>query len=392
MSEYYEVYRRRAGHLGITPQQRAEKSGKLEYKRYEHYSEHTEHGLKCGDKVFNGVILTHKQNENETSLKLLTDVCVGLKVGDLVEWNESLWLVWYKTISSYQPHDKFEIIQCNHVLNWVDKNGEVHNVPCHIVGSQESKIKENFRTWNELITPQPNKFIGVVMPYHDIAKETEVIVFDEAWRLVEYDKVSVPGVIYLSFTETKINPMADDLENSLANADRQQVWSINAPSTIHMKVGDVLKIECTIAKDGIVLNSPEYLPSIVPGAGFTVNELGEIIAAEVCNTTVSLSYKNAYNEVEVIIEEEAAEETGFISGDDYIRVTRSAEYTFVSPNAEDVIFKLQDDTLASITTNGNTCLVKANSKNKMGSVILTAEYHGVIYEKEIRIISLWQEV
>ena len=38
MSEYYEVYRKRAGFLGITPQQRAEKSGKLEFKRYKEYS------------------------------------------------------------------------------------------------------------------------------------------------------------------------------------------------------------------------------------------------------------------------------------------------------------------------------------------------------------------
>lgn len=51
--------------------------------------------------VFSGVILTHKQNENNTSLKLLTDSCVGLEVGNLITWEDSKWLVWYKTISSY---------------------------------------------------------------------------------------------------------------------------------------------------------------------------------------------------------------------------------------------------------------------------------------------------
>ena len=165
MSEYYEIYRRRAGHLGITPQQRAEKSGKLEFKRYKEYSQHTERGLKSGEKIFDGVILTHKQNEQETSLKLLTDTCVGLETGDIVSWNSTDWLVWYKTISSYQPHDKFEIIKCNHNLKWVDENGLIHSSPCRIVGHLDSKVKENFRTWNELITPQPNKFISIIMPY-----------------------------------------------------------------------------------------------------------------------------------------------------------------------------------------------------------------------------------
>ena len=146
MSEYYEIYRKRASHLGITPQQRALKSGKREFKQYLKYSEHTVHGLKRDDMVFSGVILTHKQIENNTSLKLLTDSCVGLEVGNLIDWNDSKWLIWYKTISSYQPHDKFEIIRCNNTINWLDEDGILHSSPCHVVSSQESKVKENFRT------------------------------------------------------------------------------------------------------------------------------------------------------------------------------------------------------------------------------------------------------
>ena len=115
--------------------------------------------------MFDGVILTHKQNELETSLKLLTDTCVELNAGDIIEWDNSNWLIWYKTISSYQPYDKFEIIKCNHEINWIDEDGNICSSLCHIIGSQESKIKENFRLWNELITPQPNKFIEIIMPY-----------------------------------------------------------------------------------------------------------------------------------------------------------------------------------------------------------------------------------
>lgn len=135
MSEYYEVYRKRAGHLGITPQERALKSGKREFKQYLRYSEHTVRGLKSGEKVFDGVILTHKQNELETSLKLLVDTCVELNTGNIIEWDNSNWLIWYKTISSYQPHDKFEIIKCNHKINWIDEEGNFHSSLCHIIGS-----------------------------------------------------------------------------------------------------------------------------------------------------------------------------------------------------------------------------------------------------------------
>ena len=69
--------------------------------------------------------------------------------------------------------------------------------------------------WNNLITPQPNKQISVVMPRQEIAKSTEIIVSGEAWYLVDYDQVSIPTIGYYSFNESKINELKDDVENSL---------------------------------------------------------------------------------------------------------------------------------------------------------------------------------
>ena len=74
--------------------------------------------------------------------------------------------------------------------------------------------------WNELITPQPNKFMEVLMPYQPIEKSTEIILYDEAWELIEYDRVSVPGTIYLSFTESKVNELRDSVQEQIANIDK----------------------------------------------------------------------------------------------------------------------------------------------------------------------------
>ena len=62
MSEYFEVYRQRATHLGVTPQERAFKSGQLEFKKNLHYNQATVKGLRCEDNYFDGVILTDKQD------------------------------------------------------------------------------------------------------------------------------------------------------------------------------------------------------------------------------------------------------------------------------------------------------------------------------------------
>lgn len=231
------------------------------------------------------------------------------------------------------------------------------------------------------------------MPYQAIRKNTEIIVFGEAWRLVDYDKISVPGIIYMSFTETKLNEMTDDLHEQLANIDKQQVWSINAPDKIYLSVGDVLKIDYTISKDGIIKNE-DVNPEFALGDGFIVNKYGEIIADKQCETLVTLSYKNALKTVLVSISK--AKPAGFITGNDYIRITKTSEYEFVMSGVqfnEPLNFISSNEELATVLTQGyNTCKVITNKKNKLGTFTLSVIYDGVKYEKEIKIISLWQEV
>lgn len=302
-------------------------------------------------------------------------------------------MIWYQTITAYNPHDKFEIIQCKHNISWVDKEGLVHSSPCHIIGSQESKIKDNFRTWNELITPQPNKFLEVIMPYQEITKETEIMINGEVWRLIEYDKTSVPGVIYMSFGESKLNELTDDKYQQLANADKQQIWTITAPSEIAAVIGEEIVVPFKVSKNGILQNDITQIDYIC-GVGLGINENGAIVASESGITELILSYKNAMAKVQVNVGMGISHE-GFISGDDYIRVTRSAKYMFELGNTifeDDLNFAIDNDKMATYTVNKNICTVQTNSKNKLGTFTLSVDYNGKKYEKEIKIISLWKEV
>ena len=42
------------------------------------------------------------------------------------------------------------------------------------------------------------------MPHKLMALGTEIMVMDEVWYLVDYDQASVPGIVYMSFTETNL--------------------------------------------------------------------------------------------------------------------------------------------------------------------------------------------
>ena len=53
-------------------------------------------------------------------------------------------------------------------------------------------------------------------------------------------------------------------------------------------------------------------------------------------------------------------------------------------------YSLNDDALAAIVNvENNKCYIKANSKNKLGTLTLFASYGEKTYEKEIKITPLW---
>lgn len=243
--------------------------------------------------------------------------------------------------------------------------------------------------WNELITPQPNKFMEVLMPYQPIEKSTEIILYDEAWELIDYDRISVPGTIYLSFTESKVNELRDSVREQIANIDKLQVWSINAPLQLSVEVGERINPVYTLLKNGII--QKDIKATLIPSEKMSYDDEGNLIAAEAGETELLLTYENLMLTLKVVIG--GGVQMGYINGDNYIRMGRSASYELIMPDNSiaETEFSIDNTTIASIQNQGNKCIVKANDRNKLGTVILSTEYLGQTYTKSINILALWQE-
>ena len=243
--------------------------------------------------------------------------------------------------------------------------------------------------WNELITPQPNKFMEVLMPYQPIEKSTEIILYDEAWELIDYDRISVPGTIYLSFTESKVNELRDSVREQIANIDKLQVWSINAPLQLSVEVGERINPVYTLLKNGII--QKDIKATLIPSEKMSYDDEGNLIAAEAGETELLLTYENLMLTLKVVIG--GGVQMGYINGDNYIRMGRSASYELIMPDNSiaKTEFSIDNTTIASIQNQGNKCIVKANDRNKLGTVILSTEYLGQTYTKSINILALWQE-
>lgn len=248
--------------------------------------------------------------------------------------------------------------------------------------------------WNSLITPQPNKFIEIMMPVQPIPKTTEILIDDEAWYLVDYDKVSVPEIIYMSFTESKVNELRDSVEEQIANYDKIQEWHFEGLETISVTLGEIVEPQFTAYCDGIPTEiEPQYfIEGNLRKQYDAATGRNKIIADG--NGTITIKYNDIQFVQQVIVTEPETLEM-FIEGPDKLRVTESATYKVVAnwPITEDVLFTLSDNSLAVLNNIENVqCTVSGNEKNKLGTITLTATVEGISCTKEIQIISLWQVI
>lgn len=393
---YIDVYKRRISHLGTNYQEHAYKSGILEFRRYLKYNQHTEHNLILDgqESSFSGVILTDKEDENRVSqillVKVVEDGGPELKQGDLIWWGEDTqpWLIYRSTTSSYQPHQKFYMVRCNYEVKWLDNDGMLRKSWIYLLGSKDSKIKDNFRTWHSVITPQPNKYINIIMPHQLMSLGTEIMVLDEVWYLVDYDQNSVPGVIYMSFTETNFNEQRDSLEDKIANADQLATWEIQMLKNQVVEANSVVNLNYTILKNGV---AQDVEPTIEVSENFTLLNPHQVQVGSSGSGTITVNYKGITQIQTLTVGKTPAAKTMLV-GDDKIRVASENIYTVENATVP-VIFDISDPkSLVTMTLDKYSCIIKANEKNKLGSFTLTADHNGTKFTKTIQVVSLWQVI
>lgn len=393
--DYLDAYFSRVFHRGESVAEVAKNTGERSFESWLASSIHTVKDLSVERGLyFSGIILTNKDKEHQKIMFLNVANDIPIVIGDIVNWGTEKWIIFQKEKKVCETYQTFLILQCNYLLKWIDSNGHLQQSWGHFTSSLDSKVKENFRTWNSLITPQPNKYAEIIMPRHNIARDTSFIVEEEAWSMVEYDHSSVPGVIYLSLTEEKLNSIYDDIINNIADTDRLAKYEVIAGKEKQIfTVGSPIVPTFTIVKNGKPIEVDyKFIPENKKIAKFVNGTLTAIKEGETSLIVQLVDYPEIYTRLEIIVGKEN-NFSAYIEGSDSIRLGREFSYKLVGTSEinENVSFTLKETNLAFIIDSGenNLCRIKANDKNKLGSVELIAEYQGIEYTKTISIIPLW---
>ena len=345
-------------------------------------------------------IISNKQDQYKLTKQILTSINTTINPGSIVEWNDGHWIVYQKEVNPNQAYNSCYMVECNKKLKWIDEYGVEQEEWAYIFSSKDSIVKQNFRTWNRLITPQPNQWLEMLVPAKKTIKMDQKFIIDgRAWFVDEYDATSSKGVTYYSLTEDKIDRMDDNIENGLANANKLDCYKIAIQDEISCGLTDNYIISPLVYNDGVIDTQP--LGYIIEDRDIAslmlLNNNATIVPISKGQTTLKIYLINQPKVFKSIVINitDMTEQSAVLIGDDSIKTTDFAIYSVYRISDSKIIdpiisFSISDSNLASgILLDDGTLKIIANEDNKLGVVTVIINTSSNTYTKKIAIRSLW---
>lgn len=345
-------------------------------------------------------IISNKQDQYKLTKQILTSINTTINPGSIVEWNDGHWIVYQKEVNPNQAYNSCYMVECNKKLKWIDEYGIEQEEWAYIFSSKDSIVKQNFRTWNRLITPQPNQWLEMLVPAKKTIKMDQKFIIDgRAWFVDEYDATSSKGVTYYSLTEDKIDRMDDNIENGLANANKLDCYKIAIQDEISCGLTDNYIISPIVYNDGVIDIQP--LGYIIEDRDIAslmlLNNNATIVPISKGQTTLKIYLINQPKVFKSIVINitDMTEQSAVLIGDDSIKTTDFAIYSVYRISDSKIIdpiisFSISDSNLASgILLDDGTLKIIANEDNKLGVVTVIINTSSNTYTKKIAIRSLW---
>ena len=403
-NDYYLVFQERSGNHGKTFKEVVQKQARHDFK---YFLQSSPNAIKVTINSKEGKetkVATILNKENETLVKryFLCDIADQINIGDFLYWGDSIWLMFRKERDTIEAYDKFEGIECRHKIQWVDSYGVLQNTPCYLVAQKDDQIKSNFRTWNNMITPQPNKYLEIITCRNNIQLGQKFLIDETAWYVVESDYISIKNILYLSLTEDKKDIYVDDIADNIANiVDLNKFEMRIKDKEISLDIDKEYKIAGEVYLNGnkysdkIIIEVIEGADLVTINDNFTLTALSEgRVVLRICME----ENNEIYQEMIINIIKNAPQNISYqLIGDESIKWGRTKVIQAVKvvdgiSTAIAASFKVVDkeELLSSYEINSSSVTITADTKNKVGNFTIICTFEdGSTVEKTIRVTSLW---
>ena len=403
-NDYYDVFQERCSNHGRSFKKLVQSQAAIDFKRFLVSSPDAIEVLVNND-ISNPIrvatILNKEKNDTIVRRFFLADKEENLKIGDFLYWDDTVWILMKKDRDTINAYDKFEGLECRHNIKWIDKYGVIKEAPCYLVAQTDEKIKANFRTWNNMITPQPNKYLEIITSRQNIDLAQRFLIDETAWSVVESDYISVKGILYLSLTEDKRDLYQDDLEENIADiVDLNKFQLVVENEEINLGIDEEYLLSGKIYLNGNFYSN-NIIVEILDGNEFIDidNDL-RISGVSEGSATIRISMEEnneISQEVKINVVQIAQTTTNYeLTGDSKLKWGRTKVYQSVKvvngvPEPISAIFTIEDKdkVIKNYEINGTSITITANTDNKVGDFYIKCDINGQHIVKKVSITSLW---
>lgn len=403
-NDYYNVFQERCSNHGRSFKKLVQSQAAIDFKRFLVSSPDAIEVLVNND-ISNPIrvatILNKEKNDTIVRRFFLADKEENLKIGDFLYWDDTVWILMKKDRDTINAYDKFEGLECRHNIKWIDKYGVIKEAPCYLVAQTDEKIKANFRTWNNMITPQPNKYLEIITSRQNIDLAQRFLIDETAWFVVESDYISVKGILYLSLTEDKRDLYQDDLEENIADiVDLNKFQLIVENEEINLGIDEEYLLSGKIYLNGNFYSN-NIIVEILDGNEFIDidNDL-RISGVSEGSATIRISMEEnneISQEVKINVVQTAQATTNYkLTGDSKLKWGRTKVYQSVKvvngvPEPISAIFTIEDKdkVIKNYEINSTSITITANTDNKVGDFYIKCDIDGQHIVKKVSVTSLW---
>lgn len=402
-NDYYKVFQERCKNHGKSFKSLVQSQAALDFQRFL-VSSPNAIDVTVNDeeeKIRVATILNKEKNDTDVRRFFLANKEDGLKIGDFIYWDDTVWILLKKEKDTIDAYDKFEGLECRHNIKWIDKFGVLQSTPCYLVAQTDEKVKANFRTWNNMITPQPNKYLEIITSRKNIELSQRFLIDETAWLVVETDYISVKGIIYLSLTEDKKDLYEDDINNDIADIVDLNKFQLKLEETeITLGIDETYQLSGKTYLNGNLYSSNIIVEILEGEENISIDENLKITGVKEGNTKLRISMEEnneISQELNVTIQESAPANVVYdLKGDASIKWGRTKVYQFVrvvngifEPVKAEFSIEDKDKLIKNYEINETSITITANEDNRVGEFYINCTFGEETVRKEIKVTSLW---